>query len=228
MVKNNMLLKKSSFFILLNICMGVCKELEVQQDPVINVTAGETAHLRCRFSHSGSSIIGSFRWYRGAPKGKEVNNDTHLTGIVRVDAETFSRDKDASIFILETLAQYQDTYYCEVDLLGEKSTGNGTRLIVRKPENKPNSDSENACEEDEEKRTWTVIRIILFTLLAILSIPVTYFVHRYIEGPFQSPQSITGKTCMNLTAVLNIMKILIIGLLPAEFIASYVIKAFSS
>uniref|UniRef100_A0A8C4RQV7 Natural cytotoxicity triggering receptor 3 n=1 Tax=Erpetoichthys calabaricus TaxID=27687 RepID=A0A8C4RQV7_ERPCA len=133
---------------------GVCKELEVQQDPVINVTAGETAHLRCRFSHSGSSIIGSFRWYRGAPKGKEVNNDTHLTGIVRVDAETFSRDKDASIFILETLAQYQDTYYCEVDLLGEKSTGNGTRLIVRKPENKPNSGELNSTKSLEILANW--------------------------------------------------------------------------
>uniref|UniRef100_A0A8C4RQJ0 Natural cytotoxicity triggering receptor 3 n=1 Tax=Erpetoichthys calabaricus TaxID=27687 RepID=A0A8C4RQJ0_ERPCA len=127
------------FIIVVNISTGVCKELEVQQDPVINVTTGETAHLRCRFSHSGSLKVGSFRWYRGAPKGKEVNNDTHPTGIVRVNPETFSRDKDASISILETLMPYQDTYYCEVELMGQKGTGNGTRLIVRKPENKPNT-----------------------------------------------------------------------------------------
>uniref|UniRef100_A0A8C4RQM1 Natural cytotoxicity triggering receptor 3 n=1 Tax=Erpetoichthys calabaricus TaxID=27687 RepID=A0A8C4RQM1_ERPCA len=139
--------KKLMFIIVVNISTGVCKELDVQQDPVINVTAGETAHLHCRFSHSESSIIGSVKWYRGASKGKEVNNDTHPTGIVRVDAETFSRDKVASISILETLAQYQDTYYCEVELMGQKGTGNGTRLIVRKPENKPNTGKYNMLKK---------------------------------------------------------------------------------
>uniref|UniRef100_A0A8C4RSM4 Natural cytotoxicity triggering receptor 3 n=1 Tax=Erpetoichthys calabaricus TaxID=27687 RepID=A0A8C4RSM4_ERPCA len=114
-------------------------QIFVEQDPVITVTKGGKAHLRCRFSTSGNSKVGTFTWYRNAPapKGKEVNNDTHPTGIIK--EETSFKDNDASIYILETLMQYAGTYYCEVDLVVKKATGNGTRLVVKMPENKPNS-----------------------------------------------------------------------------------------
>ncbi|XP_039626090.1 uncharacterized protein LOC120539772 [Polypterus senegalus] len=175
-----------AIILLLTVTQGVCKELEVQQDPVINVTAGETAHLRCSFRPSGSLTIGSFRWYRGAPKGKEVNNDTHPTGIVRVDAKTFIRDKDASISILETLVQYQDTYYCQVELFGKKGTGNGTRLIVRKPENKPNSDNSLGDDTPFWAKASLIGAAILITIAVVVIIVYCSRRRQQAEVPLQN------------------------------------------
>ncbi|MGH0128045.1 UNVERIFIED_CONTAM: hypothetical protein FKN15_036090, partial [Acipenser sinensis] len=108
------------------------EELQVYQEPEVNVTVGERTRLGCAFNTSSGQVgIGSFKWYRVQSDGKrsEVSNETHPAGVVTSDQ--FRTNKDASLFLLHPHTYDSGLYYCEVELLSAgRRTVNGTVLAV--------------------------------------------------------------------------------------------------
>uniref|UniRef100_A0A8C4X557 Natural cytotoxicity triggering receptor 3 n=1 Tax=Erpetoichthys calabaricus TaxID=27687 RepID=A0A8C4X557_ERPCA len=127
--------------IIISIFSAGSEQLQVHQNPEVTFNLGENVHLPCRFTARNVVQIGSYKWYKDHVGGTEVSNGIHGKAILKTNIETFIKDKNASITILQPSHNDSGYYYCEVDLLGigTKATGNGTRLVVKMPENKPNS-----------------------------------------------------------------------------------------
>uniref|UniRef100_A0A8C4RSB8 Natural cytotoxicity triggering receptor 3 n=1 Tax=Erpetoichthys calabaricus TaxID=27687 RepID=A0A8C4RSB8_ERPCA len=107
------------------------EQLQVHQNPEVTFNLGQNAHLPCRFNARNVVQIGSYKWYKDHVGGTEVSNGTHGKAILKTNIETFIKDKNASITILQPSHNDSGYYYCEVDLLGiGRANGSGTLLRV--------------------------------------------------------------------------------------------------
>ncbi|XP_039626092.1 uncharacterized protein LOC120539774 [Polypterus senegalus] len=148
------------------------EQLQVHQNPEVTFNLGENAHLPCCFTTRNVALIGSYKWYKDHVGGTEVSNGTHGKAILKTNIETFIKDKNASITILQPSQNDSGYYYCEVDLLGiGRANGSGTLLRVN--EGNAQEDEPLTCSYSNDNWLEVAIRAVLFTSLAIASVPVT-------------------------------------------------------
>ncbi|GCB69709.1 hypothetical protein scyTo_0001108 [Scyliorhinus torazame] len=122
--------------LLIRICAGESGVTVLQSPQSIDATEGDSVTMNCTYGSSlGPVPVGQVSWSRGASRenATELEGDRQLMSrLERSKPHHFAKRK---IFIkISDLRQYDSaTYYCTVKTMtGERSVGNGTKLVVQR------------------------------------------------------------------------------------------------